>query len=146
MKVPSAKTLLALNLVCLDVLGSTTAYVEKKPFVHLGEAMLVLQIASSDITQWLGCIMGNVGTRFWKGRRMRGMWGRYLWHIDFRLFPKLFIMSLTVYCFSTPGAYITHNTTQPLNDFVTFELTKGFVLMFQLWNSAPQDQQTYFNS
>ena len=27
-------------------------------------------IPRSDVTQWTGCIVGNVGTRFWKVRRM----------------------------------------------------------------------------
>ena len=56
--------------VCVQVIGECYWICEEssiKPFV-LQRKLLVI---SSDVTLWLNCIVGNVGARFWKGRRMR---------------------------------------------------------------------------
>ena len=55
--------------VCLQVLRSSTACV-KKVFNSLSwlqrKLHVIWKIASSDVTQWLSCIVGNDCTSFWK--------------------------------------------------------------------------------
>ena len=50
---------------------STTAHANSiEPFMTPEEVACNLQIASSDVTLWLCCSVGNVGASFWKGGRM----------------------------------------------------------------------------
>ena len=47
-------------------MGSTAANISRpKMKLHV-----IWKIVSSDVTQWRSCIVGNVGTRFWKRIRL----------------------------------------------------------------------------
>ena len=51
--------------VCFEVSESTTAYVrvKKSSIKYFVEGSCQSDV-SSDVTQWLNCIVGNVGARF----------------------------------------------------------------------------------
>lgn len=86
-------------IACVVLKGTSTSFTYDSVFAGLGEHYciiwqrskkkeccgsrgklhVVLWIASSDVTQWLSRIVGNVGAGFRKRRRMRGIKRWYLW-------------------------------------------------------------------
>lgn len=56
---------------------------------------------SSDVTQWVSCIVGNVGTRFGKGRRMCGVKWWYLWCVC-----SFVLSSLVLFCRLHPQVFL----------------------------------------
>ena len=60
--------------------------------------------ATSDVTQWLSCIVGNVGLHWWQFKNK--LLDSIKWNQRYHLFNSTNSSS-----FAKPGAYITHNAT-----------------------------------
>ena len=57
--------------VWLQILGSNTASLKKKKKFIAVSVSTGSCNACTDVTKWLSCIVDNVGTGFWKERRMQ---------------------------------------------------------------------------
>ena len=81
------------------------------------------EAVSNDVTQWLSCIVGNVGARFWKqstGRTLQSydtagiiidnLMTKIHW-VEPEISPFLLH---TFFLFLKPGAYITYNASHHL--------------------------------
>ena len=65
---------------------------------------------STDVTQWPGCIVGNVGSRLGTGQ-FKNKWTKSIqlnWRYHLFLYTHAPVLK--------PIAYITHNASQPLSD------------------------------
>lgn len=90
----------------------------------------IWQIASSHVTYWLNCIVGNVGT-FWKAvdtglpiTLLDSLWWVQKWIINIDT-AQLQITTLSFHAFSflpKSDAYITHHATS--------NIPKGFIVRF----------------
>ena len=91
---------------CSQVLGSTSADVKKvmKSCLWLHRKLRVIwQTASSDVTHWRSCIVGNVGARLWKGSRICGIKKAIFLVLLHRFWSFVFKLSIM------SPAYVTHS-------------------------------------
>ena len=102
-------------------------------------------IASSDVTQWLSCIVGTVGAR------MKNVWNKQRQYLCFcfrHQFLKLSTMSpnsvVGVQCWTRllfkTVAYVAHNATYPLSDITggnSSDFTQLCATLFQICCSTP---------
>ena len=104
-----------------------------------------MHIASTDVTQWLSCIVGNVGARF-KKKRKKNVWNKKD-NISMSVVSILIMDS-----FSKPGTSITHNATQSLCDItggncldyiqLPLEPSKTLFYFYQICRSTPTPVNT----
>lgn len=75
--------------------------------------------------QWCRCILGNVGTRFCKRRRMCGIKNRVIPPVLLSVERSAMLDRWTAFLKKTTGAYITHNPTASLE--VIHQITRSFL-------------------
>ena len=95
---------------CLGVKSSI------KPFVTQDQAV-IWWIDSNDVTQWLSCIVGSVGSRSWPGLVLHSLLDS-LWTVYKTNSPSQYSRTRYIFfnsppspSFPKPGAYFTHNAT-----------------------------------